>query len=211
MKNLIIIGASGFGREIYHLATQCKGYNSEFQIGGFIDDKLGALQEFSGYPPFLGTVDGYVIQPHDVFVCAKGFTQYKKQHVENIQRKGGSFYTLIHPSAIINPHVVIGQGVIIQANVFISCEVRIGDFVAIQPYCAIGHDSQIGAFSHFNAYAFMGGYAQCAEGVTLHTGAKVLPRKKVGAWATVGAGSVVMRNVKTEVTVFGMPAITIVD
>lgn len=211
MKNLIIIGTSGFGREIYHLATQCQGYMSEFQIKGFIDDRLCELDKFSGYPPFLGTVEGYVIQPHDVFVCAKGFAQYKKQHVESILKKGGGFYSLIHPSSAVSPNTSIGQGAIIMAHVFISCEVRIGDFVTLQPFCVIGHDAKIESFAHLNAYAFLGGYAQVEEGGTLHTGAKILPHKKVGAWAVVGAGSVVLRNVKSGVTVFGMPSVQIVE
>jgi sugar O-acyltransferase (sialic acid O-acetyltransferase NeuD family) len=211
MENLIIIGARGFGREVYHLATQCKGYRSEFEIKGFLDDKANALEGVGGYPPILGPVEAYVIQPDDVFVCALGDTRYKKHYVELVQGKGGVFHTLIHPSSIVSPNASLCQGSIILANVCVSCEVRIGEFVTLQPFCLIGHDAQIGAFAHLNAYAFMGGYAQLEEGVTLHTGAKVLPHKKVSAWATVGAGSVVLRHVKPGATVFGMPAMQISD
>ena len=118
---------------------------------------------------------------------------------------------LIHPTAQISPNVEIEQGCVILANVFVSCEVKMGDFVTLQPFCAIGPDVRIASFAHLNAYAFMGGYSQAEEGATLHTGAKVLPHKKVGAWATVGAGGVVLRNVKQGQTVFGVPAMPILS
>ena len=206
MKNLIIIGARGFGREIYHLAKQCKGFSSTFEVKGFLDDKADALDGLCCYPKILGAVETYAIQPNDMFVCALGDTKYKKHYIEIIRGKGGEYQSLIHPSAIVSPDTVVGQGCLILANVLVSCEVQIGDFVTLQPFCAIGHDAQIGAFAHLNAYAFMGGFSKLEEGVSLHTGAKVLPHKKVGAWATVGAGSVVLRNVKEGQTVFGMPA-----
>ncbi len=209
MKKLIIIGARGFGREIYHLATQCQGYLSEFEVKGYLDDKEDALDGFCGYPSILGAVETYTPQRDDVFVCALGDAKSKKHYVELVQEKGGAFFSLVHPTSIISATASIGQGALVLSHVLVSCEVKIGDFVTLQPFCAIGHDARIGSFSHLNAYAFMGGGAQCEEGVTLHTGAKVLPKKKVGAWATVGACSVVLRNVRPDVTVFGNPAILV--
>ena len=37
MKNLVIIGAGSYGREIYNLALECKGYGTDFIIKGFVD------------------------------------------------------------------------------------------------------------------------------------------------------------------------------
>lgn len=51
MKDLIIIGAGGMGRTMYDLARESLGYGIEFQIKGFIDDKISALNGFVGYPP----------------------------------------------------------------------------------------------------------------------------------------------------------------
>ena len=67
----------------------------------------------------------------------------------------------------------------------------------------------MGDYCHLNTYAFLGGYAELGEMVTIHTGGIVLPHKKINDKATVGAGSVVIRNVKEEMTVFGLPAVKI--
>ena len=53
MKNLLIIGARGFGREIFNMAHDCNGFGSEFIIKGFLDDKKDALDNFNGYVPIM--------------------------------------------------------------------------------------------------------------------------------------------------------------
>lgn len=209
MKKLVIIGARGFGREVFHLATKCHGYLDDYVIKGFIDSNSEALQGLPGYPPILNSVEAYTPDVDDVFICALGEPKFKKYYIDIIKDKKGVFFSLIHTSANVCSHARIGEGAIIQAYAFVSAEVIISDYVTIQPYAGIGHDAKIGAYCQLNSYAFMGGFAEIAEGVTLHAGAKILPYKKVGAWATVGAGSVVLRNVKPGETVFGMPAMSI--
>ena len=55
MKRLIIIGAGSFGREIleYAIAIVEAGKN-EWEIGGFLDDNLHALDEYDVKYPILG-------------------------------------------------------------------------------------------------------------------------------------------------------------
>jgi sugar O-acyltransferase (sialic acid O-acetyltransferase NeuD family) len=206
MKNLIIIGARGYGREIYNWATQCNEYNREWQIKGFLDDKKDALDGM-GYPVgILSSVEDYIIQPNDVFVCALGNVQYKKKFIELVTGRGGEFINLIHPTAIVNKFVTLGKGIIVCGFSSISNECEIEDFVTIQGYSAIGHDCKIGNWCHINAYSFMGGYAELEDEVTLHTRATILPRVKVGKGAIVGTGSIVIKNVKPGITVYGNPA-----
>lgn len=89
MKSLIIIGARGFGREVFDLAKECSGFGSEFYIKGFLDDKKDALVSFSNYPPILDSVEKYKIQENDIFVCALGDVVDKKKYVSLILAKGG--------------------------------------------------------------------------------------------------------------------------
>ena len=46
MKKLLIIGARGWGREVYGMLPSCLGYGTEFQVKGFLDDKSDALDKF---------------------------------------------------------------------------------------------------------------------------------------------------------------------
>ena len=206
MKNLIIIGARGYGREVYNLATQCKEFNTEYVIKGFLDDKSDALVGFEGYAKILSSVENYFPEENDVFVCALGSVNWKKHYVELILSKGGIFTNLIHPTSVINYNVKLGKGLIVFMYSNISNDCTIGDYVTIQGFVAIGHDTIIGNWSHLNAYSFMGGYAILDEQVCLHTRATILPNIIIGKKAIIGAGSIVIKNVKENTTVFGNPA-----
>jgi len=206
MKNLIIIGARGFGREVYDLATQCSGFNIEYVIKGFLDDKADALDGFENYPAILSSVEDYKIQEDDVFVCALGTVKWKKYYAELIMAKGGSFINLIHPSTKLNTNAVVGTGLLVFMYANISNDCIIEDFVTIQGYVGLGHDTKIRKWVHVSSYSFTGGFVVLEEESTLNTRATVLPHVIVRKGATVGAASLVIRNVKENTTVFGVPA-----
>lgn len=206
MKNLIIIGARGFGREVYSLALQSVGYNEEFVVNGFLDDNSTALDGFSNYPPILSSVEGYEILDDDVFICALGSVQAKKHYVNFLLKKEAVFINLIHKNVVFNLNTVLGKGCILWSPTSISNDVQIKDFVTIHPNVAIGHDVSIGNFTNIGAFSFFGGYTEIQDDVTIYVRATILDRLIIGQGAIVGAGSVVLRNVKNNTTVFGNPA-----
>lgn len=206
MKQLIIIGARGYGREIYYHAQNSIGYGTEFVIKGYLDDKSDALDSYVGYPPIIGPVESYAVEDNDVFVCALGDVKFKKKYVDVILAKGGDFLNLIHNSANIFPTSKIGKGCVILHNTTISADVKIGDFVTIQPMVFLGHDVEVGNWSHLNTNCICSGFVKLGENVTIHTSAVVVPKVKIGANSVVGASSMVLRNVPDNVTVMGNPA-----
>ena len=206
MKNLIIIGAGGFGREVYSTALESIGYGEEFVVKGFLDDNVHALDMFEGYPPILDTVDNYQLAESDVFACAIGVVKTRRELSEKIMVKGGKFQTLIHQTAYIGKNAKVGEGCIILAGARIHCDVTVGKHVIVQPYSILGHDVQVGDWTLINALADCGGMSKVGEMVTLHTTSFILPQSEIEDGATVGAGSVVLRKVKAGMTVTGVPA-----
>ena len=91
MKNLIIIGAGSFGREVAAFAPQCHGYGSEWLLKGFIDSDVNRLNAYPGKEPIIGFVDEYMPQPADVFICAIGDTKVKKKYVLSLMEMGAVF------------------------------------------------------------------------------------------------------------------------
>lgn len=206
MKHLIIIGARGFGRELYFLAQNAIGYGSDFDIKGYLDDKEDALASYFGFPPILSSVENYIVHKDDVFICALGDVRYKRKYVELILQKHGEFISLVHKNATILPTASVGKGCIIFQNVQVSTDVCIGDFVTLQPMVFLGHDAVIGNWCHLNTNCVCNGLTVLEEMVTLHTGAIIAPKIQIGKSSIVGAGSVVFRNVQENVTVLGNPA-----
>ncbi len=206
MKHLIIIGARGWGREIYALAQYCRGYGTEFDIKGYLDDKASALDGMSGYPPIIDSVENYVPKPDDVFTCAMGDAHWKRHYAEIMLRKGGKFISLIHKNAYIGQNTTLGMGCIVCNDVCISCDIKIGNFVTFQRLVDVGHDCCIEDFAHMGDKSFMGGFAHLGEESTIQTSGIVLPHVSVGKHCLVGAGAVVIRKVKDGQTVYGNPA-----
>jgi NDP-sugar pyrophosphorylase family protein len=148
MKNLLIIGARGYGREVFNLATQCENFERDWLIKGFLDDKSDALDGFNYPVGIISSVEDYKIEENDVFICALGSVFPKKKYTEIILKKGGLFVNLIHPTVIIHRNTKIGTGLIMMAFSSISNECEVGNFVTFMPHSTIGHDCKVSDFCH---------------------------------------------------------------
>lgn len=206
MKNLLIIGARGWGREVYGMLPNCLGYGTEFIVKGFLDDKADALDSYDDYPPIIDSVEHYQPQEDDVFVCALGEPKWKRHYAEIMLAKGGKFINIIHKTVSIGKNTVLGKGCIISKESSISCDIKIGDFVTLQRLATVGHDASIQDYSNIGAMSFMGGGSSVGEETLVFPGSIILPHISVGNKCVVGAGSVVVRKVKDKKTVFGNPA-----
>ena len=206
MKNLVIIGARGYGREVYNWTQDCIRAGLDIRIKGFLDDNPNALDNFPNYAPILSSVEDYTPDEKDVFICALGDIQYRRKYVVMIQEKGGIFQTIIHPTASISQNVTIGEGCIIGRFAAISCDIHIGNFVSISAHAVLGHDVRVGNFCHIGALSNLSGGVVLEDFVTLHPKVDIIPHKHIGRSAILGTGSVVLRNVKEGDTVFGNPA-----
>lgn len=208
MKHLIIIGARGWGREVYAAAKGTKAYrNGEYDIKGFLDSKTDAFEGLRGiYPPILCSPEAYDIQDDDVFFVAMGDSCWRKHYAELMEKKGAKFQTIISDGAYINPTAEIGEGSFISGWMTVSDNVTIGKHVMIHAFSTIGHDCVIGDYCSLSAYVFLGGYVELGEGAMMSPKSMVIPHKKVGEWSLVTANSVVMRNVPDNTHVMGNPA-----
>jgi sugar O-acyltransferase (sialic acid O-acetyltransferase NeuD family) len=209
MKKLIIIGARGFGREVHEIAPSCKGYGTNFVLKGFLDSDSHALDPFSGYAPILAAPEVYAPCPDDVFFCAMGDVKWRQHYVQMMMAKGVEFQTLIHVGADIGRRVTIGDGCLIRNHVTLTTDIRIGNHICFFDCANVGHDVVIGDYCHLGAQTFLGGGVHLGCLVMVHPGARIVPHKTIGDGATIGIGSVVLRNVKAGQTVFGVPALPI--
>ena len=207
MKDLVIIGAGGMGREIYYHAMECEGFETEYRIKGFIDDNIHSLDGFDNFPEVLDTVDHYNICENDVFVTSIGSVKSKRLCIEKIINKGGTFISLIHPTARIAPDARLGTGVIIMRRVDIGSYTHVGNYSFIQADAVIGHDAIVGDFCRIDCKVVCVGGVKVEEAATIHTSAVISHRVTVGKRAIVGALSLVIRNVKDDTTVVGNPAL----
>lgn len=205
MKQLIIIGAGGMGRTVYDSALGSVGIGEDFEIKGFIDDDLNALDGFENYPPIIGTIKDYIPQTDDVFVSSIGGAA-RKPCMEEIIGRGGEFYQLIHKTARINTNAKIGKGNFIGAYTVIGNDATVGDYNMIQSYTVIGHDAKIGNWNRIDTHVTCVGGIIVEDEANIHTSAVINHNVRVGTGAHVGALSFVIMKVKPGTTVCGNPA-----
>jgi sugar O-acyltransferase (sialic acid O-acetyltransferase NeuD family) len=206
MKNLIIIGAGGMGRQVSLFAKACAGYQKEYVIKGFLDDNPNAMVGFEEFPTLLGSVDNYEIQPDDVFFNSIGDVAAKRKCINKILGRGGEFITLIHPTAGISEGAKIGKGCMIAARAGVGTETEIGDFCLIQDNAIIGHDVHVGNFCRIDCNVVLIAGVKLDDGVCIHTSSVINHNVHIGENAMVGALSFVIRNVKPGTSVQGNPA-----
>ena len=211
MKNLIIIGAGGFAREVYWNAQKTEGFNSDWKIKGFLDGDVKLSDEdYKKLPEgvaVLGDVDNYEICNDDVFTCAVGTPEVRKKLIEKMLNRGAKFINLISRNANILPTVKIGNGVMIWFNSFISDNVQIGDYSLISASTIIGHDVKIGKYCCIMAHVDVNGWSEVGDNVFIGSHAAICPKSKIEDNAYIGIGSIVLKKVRAGKKVFAQAAI----
>lgn len=207
MKRLVIIGAGGFGREVLEWATGCSAYRSEWEIGGFLDDNSQALDAFPGLGlPLLGNTRNYEPRAEDLFICAMGNPALRAAMRQRMENRGGRFTRVVHESCIVGRRVELGEGVVLCPRVILTCDIEIGPNSALNVQTAVGHDARIGADCQLSSFCDVTGYVRLGDRVMLGSRSSIIPGKTIGDEAVIGAGSVVVADVPSRVTVFGNPA-----
>lgn len=207
MKKIIIIGASGLGREVAWLVERINKKEITWDLLGFIDDNP-VIQgtEINGYM-VLGTTDDVEAFADAYFVCAVGSSKIRKKIIDKINTKAGVKYaTVIDPSVEISDLTKIGEGTIICAHTIITVNIKIGNHVIINYDCTVGHDAVLHDFVTLYPSVNVSGTTDIGECSELGTGMQIIQGKKVGANSIVGAGAVVVKDIPEKCTAVGVPA-----
>lgn len=205
MKDLIIVGASGLGREIADWIEDINEVEPTWNVLGFIDDNLNALDGYPSEYKVLGTIADWNPKNSEWFVCGLAFPEVKRLCVGLLQSKGAKFATIIHPTAIISKFSEIGEGSVITQRSGLNTNTKVGKFVTLLE-SRMGHDSCIGDYSTLSGDCNINGHVTIGHDVYISCGVSIAPSKKIGDGAKVGIGSIVISNVKPGITVFGNPA-----
>lgn len=208
MKDLVIIGAGGFGREVAWLIEDINEKSNEWNLLGFIDENRESHGKILNGYKVLGGFEFFEDKQEIFYVCAVGNSKIKKKLVEEkCSRYNIIPATLIHPSVIISKkHNIIGEGCIICAGSIITVNTKINNHVTINLDCTIGHDVVIEEFTTIYPSVNVSGNCNISQCVELGTGSQIIQGKNIGSNTIVGAGSVVVRDIDEGRVAVGIPA-----
>lgn len=208
VKDLIIFGASGFGREVAWLCDRINRVSPSFKLLGFLDDDDTLRGKKINGLSVLGKTADAPRYKDAFFVCAVGASKVREKIVSNLKAAsdGIRFATLIDPSAEMSELVNIGEGSIICAHSILTVNISIGSHVIINLDCTVGHDAVIGDFSTLYPSANISGMTRIGHGCELGTGMQIIQGKSIGDGSVIGAGAVVIRDIPSGCTAVGNPA-----
>lgn len=205
MRDIIILGANGFGREVLQWIKDINNIEPTWNIKGFLDDNPNALDGYVCDYEVLGTIQDWTPSEDEEFVFAIASPKVKETLAIMLKAKGAKFARVIHPTSIVGEFCEIGEGLIVTPRAKISPNVKIGDFVTVLG-CGIGHDAEISDYCTLCGYCAISGHVKLGKRVFVATSAVIAPSKKVGDDAYICMGSMVMTNIKAGYKVMGCPA-----
>lgn len=214
MKKLYIVGAGGFGREVLWLMKRINeevvknGKECEWDFAGFIDDDMSLHGEKMDDYPVLGGCDYLAALSEDVYVViAIGSAKVKKIVAEKLSAlKNIHFATLIDPSVILSDRVQIGEGCIICAGTIMTVDITVGNHVTINLDCTLGHDDVVEDYVTIYPSVNVSGNVKIGAESEIGTGAQIIQGKSIGKQSIIGAGAVVVKEIKEAGTYIGLPA-----
>lgn len=201
MKKLLIIGASGHGKVIANMASDCRLWDDI----SFLDDyKVG--QQVIGFNVIDSSRNAIQYTEEYDFIVGIGDADIREEITKKLKEIGATIATVVHPSAIVGLDVSIGQGTVIMPNCVINPSVYIGEGCIVNTGSSIDHDCEIADFSHLSPGVVLGGTVNVGFKTWLGVGAKVINNIEITNNCIIGAGAVVVNDITCPGVYVGVPA-----
>lgn len=202
-EQVVILGGGPQAREVIDVFEQSAIYD----IAGVVANdppEGGALYGYS----YLGAdavLPELLRQGVNHAFVAIGNNRARLDLIQKLRATGFKLPNAISPRSYVSPHSRLGEGIAIFPGSVVSVGADLGDGVILNHCTAIAHDARLERGVHVAA-SVVGGRAVVGEGTNVWPGSTIALGVKVGKWATIGAGSLVMRDVEDGATVVGLPA-----
>ena len=190
---MIIIGAGGHAKVVSDIV-----FLSNHKVTAYYDDRnIDYFMSTKVYSPIA-----CIPEAADAII-AIGDNATRKQI--SILHPKLNYKTAIHPKTVIDKSVYIDFGSVIMASTTINNSTKIGKHCIINTSSSIDHDCTIDDFSHISPGAILCGGVSVLMGAQVGANATISPNIKIGKWATIGAGAVVIKDVPDYGVVVGNP------
>ena len=206
MKDIVIVGAGGFGREVEWLIERSNNIKPEWKILGCVDDNI-EKGNLVGHSKVIYNINDLTNIDKKLNVAiAVGNAKTRKLLFDKLKNNLNiSFPNLVDPS-VISGNADIGKGNIICAGTIITVNVKIKDFTIINLDCTIGHDDIINDFVTIYPSVNVSGNVEIGECTEIGTGTQIIQGKNICNNCIIGAGAVVVKNIIKAGTYIGVPA-----
>ncbi|WP_273401853.1 acetyltransferase [Traorella massiliensis] len=204
MKEIYIVGASGFGREVAWLIDEL----DEWSIKGFIDDNPSLLGEIINEIPVIGNSD-FLLQTDEIAnVCIAIGNPEVRQEIFNRLRANPNlrYPNVIARNVRIDKTIKMGIGNIICCHSILTVNIKLGNFNHINLDCTIGHDVEMNDYITVYPSVNISGNVKIGSCCEFGTGSQIIQGKRIVNNVVIGASATVVKDIKESGVYVGCPA-----
>jgi sugar O-acyltransferase (sialic acid O-acetyltransferase NeuD family) len=199
---LLLVAAGGLAREVL---AAVRAYGA-FEVIGFLDDDPARWGDVLDDAKVVGGLDAVADFPDAAVTLCAGRGTVRAALAARLVAHGVGYATVIHPDAAVPESCAVGPGSIVLAGCVLTTAVTLGRHVVAMPNVVLTHDDVVDDFATLCAGVALGGSVRVGARAYLGMNASVRERRRIGADATIGMGSVVLTDVPDGETWAGVPA-----
>jgi sugar O-acyltransferase (sialic acid O-acetyltransferase NeuD family) len=182
-----LIGYGGHAREVM---AQMKT-----TLHCFVDDRYlqGSALPLSKFNPDEYEVMVAIANPKD-----------RREIIEKLP-KNTTYFTWVHPTALIMQDVEIGEGSFVGAYSILTTNIKIGKHAILNRGNQIGHDTVIGNYFSAMPGSIVSGNVHVGNDVYMGTNSTIIERVFITENIIIGANGVVVNDIISSGTYVGVP------
>lgn len=209
MKDIVIFGAGGFGKEVAAILLKINEQSPYWNLMGFFDDGIKAGTVISRYGKVLGGVEKLNQWKESLSVVfAIGSPKTLELLVSKIKNPRIDFPNIIHPEVFFadKETLKMGRGNVVVRGCSFSVDVRVGDFNQFNSISALAHDVEVGSYNVFMPLTRVSGEVQIGDANVFGLNTLILQGLKIGDRKRTGPGAVILTKPRKEGLYMGNPA-----
>jgi acetyltransferase EpsM len=212
MKSVVIMGGHSSGLIVAESIARAQAAGADARVLGFLND-VAAVGERIGPHCVLGGFGAWRTLAGDVgFIAAFPRPECARERYARLRGLGvpdERWATVVDPRAAVAEGARIAAGCYVGPFAVVEHGAHIGAHTMLRGGAYVSHDVSIGAFGFVGSNATLLGRTACALGV--HVGSNAVCREgtRVGDYAVIGIGAVVVDDVLAGSVVAGNPARTV--
>jgi sugar O-acyltransferase (sialic acid O-acetyltransferase NeuD family) len=197
---LVVFGAGGHAKVVID-AARASG-----RTPAVVVDDAPRSDSLDGIPTLSTQEDAWRELKRFRFVVAVGNNGVRQKLFEDLCNRGGEPETIVHPFSCVAASARIGAGTVVFPGVVVNAGADIGENCILNTGCRIDHDCRIRPHAHICPGVSLAGAVSIGARSMIGVGSCSIQGIAVGDDVTVGAGSVIVRNIPDNCVAYGNPA-----
>jgi sugar O-acyltransferase (sialic acid O-acetyltransferase NeuD family) len=207
MKKTAIVGSTELSRRlIYYFESTgfatIVGMFDDFESAGAVKYDRPILGKTNDIPELFknGTLDSVVIG------VGYKHRKFRKEVYDYLKKNQVPIATFVHPSSYVEKSATIGEGCIVLVDCTVDMNAELHENVFLSSRCFVSHDVKIHAHTYCGPAINLAGNTEVGECCFLGISTTSIDDITIGMNVQTAAGSVLTKDVPSNVMVAGVPA-----